>query len=281
MSGGYEDEQEQEHEEQPTQALIPVEQETILFHGKPIVAVKLPDGQSGVVLRWICENLQIASNMQIARIKRTEVITDDLVYVSIESSSGVQNMATLTLRGVPYWLATIDTRRMEKDNPRRLEILQYQREVVDVLYEWASTRKPQTLVPAEPIDRPAVPGPGATPEMWLEYHQQMVAFLEWQRDMQSWQGSIESRVEGIEALIPDILDRLPPATISSAHQQQVKALVKQLTDLTGKHPATIYTDLYTAFSVPRYQDLPEGEWEQVEKWFKGQIDQVRARKQKP
>ena len=153
-------------------------------------------------------------------------------------------MATLTLRGVPYWLATLDTRRMEKDNPRRLEILQYQREVVDVLYEWASTRKPQTLVPAEPIDRPAVPGPGATPEMWLEYHQQMVAFLEWQRDMQSWQGSIESRVEGIEALIPDILDRLPPATISSAHQQQVKALMKQLTDRqrnTQRRSPPIYT----------------------------------------
>jgi len=40
LSGGYEDEQEQEQEEQPTQALIPIEQETILFHGKPIVAVK-------------------------------------------------------------------------------------------------------------------------------------------------------------------------------------------------------------------------------------------------
>ena len=57
LSEEYEDEQEQE--EQPTQALIPLEQETILFHGKPIVAVKLPEEQSGVVLRWICENLQL------------------------------------------------------------------------------------------------------------------------------------------------------------------------------------------------------------------------------
>lgn len=58
--------------------LVPVEQETILFHDKPIVAVKLPDGRIGVVLRWICENLQLLSQGQIARIKRTEVIADDL-----------------------------------------------------------------------------------------------------------------------------------------------------------------------------------------------------------
>jgi hypothetical protein len=54
--------------------------------------------------------------------------------------------------------------------------------------------------------------------------------------------------------------------------------IKQLGDLTGKAPATIYTDLYTAFAVPRYQDLPEAEWDNVEKWFKTQIDRARARK---
>ncbi len=37
-------------------------------------------------------------------------------------------MATLVLHAVPYWLATIDTRRMDKDDPRRAEILAYQRE---------------------------------------------------------------------------------------------------------------------------------------------------------
>ena len=57
----------------------------------------------------------------------------------------------------------------------------------------------------------------------------------------SWRGSIESRMEGIEAIIPDILDRLPPMTITPEHQRHVQAYVKQLADLTGKHPATIYT----------------------------------------
>lgn len=204
-----------------------------------------------------------------------------VVYVHIESSSGIQTMATLVLRAVPYWLATIDTRRMDKESPQRLAILQYQREVVDVLYAWASTRRPQKLVPAEPITKPTAPGAGATPEMWLEYHQQMIAFLEWQRDVQAWQGSVENRLEGLEAitsLIPDNLDRLPPTTITDTHQHQVQVWVKQLHDLTGTPFPTIYTNLYTAFAVPRYQALLETDWSKVERWFRVQIEQARQRK---
>jgi len=48
-------EEENEDQEQGTQALIPIVQDTITFHGKPLVVVRLPDGQPGVVLRWICE----------------------------------------------------------------------------------------------------------------------------------------------------------------------------------------------------------------------------------
>ena len=276
----YEDELEQEQEEQPTQALIPVEQETLTFHGLPLVVIRLPDGRPGLVLRWICENLRIDALAQVRRIKRTEVIADDLVYVQVQTEGGAQTMPTLVLTSVPYWLGTVDTKRM-KDQEKRLEVLYYQREVVAALFEWASTRKPQKLVSSEPIVQPTAPAPGASIEEWIMYHEQMAMVLAWRRDMEQWQGSIESRLEGIEALIPDILDRLPPLTLSPAHQQQVKALVKQLAELTGKHPATVYTDLYTAFSVPRYQDLPEAEWDEVERWFTGQIDRAKARKKKP
>ncbi len=74
------DEQE-DKQEQNSQALIPAEQDTITFHDKPLIVVRLPDGRNGVVLRWLCENLNLSSAGQIERIKRTEVIADDLVYV--------------------------------------------------------------------------------------------------------------------------------------------------------------------------------------------------------
>jgi hypothetical protein len=118
--------QQDEQESQDQQVFIPTMQDTIIFHEKPLVVVRLSDSDYGVVLRWICENLHLDTHAQIQRIQRTEVIADDLIYVRIQTDGGPQVMPTLILRAVPYWLATIDTRRMNKDGERRAEILEYQ-----------------------------------------------------------------------------------------------------------------------------------------------------------
>jgi len=55
----------------------------------------------------------------------------------------------------------------------------------------------------------------------------------------------------------------------------VKSYVSQLSQATGQHPAAIYSALYTAFNVPRYQELLEVEWEQVERWFQSQLERKR------
>ncbi|MDQ6661340.1 MAG: phage antirepressor N-terminal domain-containing protein [Chloroflexota bacterium] len=220
---------------------------------------------------------------QVARIKRTEIIADDLVYARVQTEGGFQAMPTLVLDSTPYWLATIDTKRV-KDTEQRLEILHYQKEAVAALYAWASSLKtapyPTNLVPSEPITEPARPAPDASIEEWIYYHQQMAVVLAWRRDIEQWQGSVESRLEGLEAitgLIPEILERLPAPTITPDHQNRVKYLVSQLSQLTRQHRGTIYRDLYIAFDVPRYQELLEAEWAQVEQWFKGQFDRVKKK----
>ena len=76
------------------QELIPIEQQTLTFYEKPIVVVRLPDGRPGVVIRFLCENLQIDAAAQIARIRRTEAIAEDLVSVQVETDGGYQKMAT-------------------------------------------------------------------------------------------------------------------------------------------------------------------------------------------
>ena len=95
-------------------------------------------------------------------------------------------------------------------------------------------------------------------------------------EAEAWRSGIEDRLEGLEAitgLIPDILERLPAPTLTPAHQNKVKYYVSQLSQVTGQHPATIYSALYTVFNVPRYQELLEAQWEQVERWFRTQIEQ--------
>jgi len=269
--------------EQSSQSLIPIEQKTLIFRGLPIVVVRLPDGRPGVVLRWICENLGLAPTGQVTRIKRTEVIADDRVSVQVQTEGGCQTMPALVLDSVPYWLATIDTKRVN-DTEQRLEILHYQKEAVAALYAWASSLKavatPSNLVPSEPITEPARPAPDASLAEWHEYYIRMAAVIEWQMEVEHWRGNVETRLEGLEAitgLIPEILDRLPPPTLTPAHQNQVKYYVSQLSQATGKHPGTIYSSLYTAFSVPRYQDLLEAEWDNVVNWFKVQIERGRKK----
>ncbi|GAC1349221.1 MAG: hypothetical protein NVS4B12_21870 [Ktedonobacteraceae bacterium] len=270
-----------EQEEQESQALIPTEQQTIMFRGLPLVVVRLPDGRPGVVLRWICENLHLTPTGQVTRIKRTEVIANDLVYVRVETGGGFQKMPTLVLHSVPYWLATIDTRNMKKDDERRLEILHYQREVVDILYAWAQTPRaiatPTSLVPSEPITEPTRPAPDATLADWHEYHLRMAAVIEWQMEVENWRSGIENRLEGLEAIIPDILDRLPPQTLTPDHQRQVQVYTKQLHEATAKPYPTIYDDLKAAFSVARYQDISEAEWDKIVNWFKVQIQRAKKR----
>jgi hypothetical protein len=108
----------------------------------------------------------------------------------------------------------------------------------------------------------------------------MAALVEWQMDVEVWRGTVESRLEGLEAmagLIPDILERLPPSTLTPGHQREVQVYVKRLHDATGKPYPTIYEDLKLAFSVPRYQDIREEEWEQVLHWFQVQIERTRRK----
>src|SRR6266702_5719657 len=259
------------------QDFLPIEQQTLTFYGKPIVVVRLPDGQPGVVLRFLCENLQIDTAAQTQRIRRTEAISEDLIFAQVETDGGSQKMAVLILHAVPFWLAGIDPKRVCEEI--RPEILRYQREVVDVLYAWAQSPKvtdpPATLVPAEQIIKPVPPADDAGLEAWREYHRQMVAWLDWQHDIETWRGSVESRLEGLEEvtnLIPEILERLGPHTLTPEHQRAVQKYVQHMHELSGRPYGTVYESLKADFGVARYADIPDQDWPQVVQWFRTQLE---------
>jgi hypothetical protein len=142
----------------------------------------------------------------------------------------------------------------------------------------------RTVVPLQPNQ----PASDASALAWAEYHGQMAAFYQWKAAtdsridvLEEWQGDVEARLESHEHilnLVPEILERLGPQTLTPEHQNVVKYYVQQLSKATHTHPGSIYSTLYTAFSVPRYQEIPESEWERVEQWFKIQIERS---KQKP
>lgn len=258
-------------ENQDQQVLVPDLQSTLTFHEKPLIAVRLANGDHGVVLRWLCENLHLDVTAQIQRIKRTEVIADDLVYVRIQTLGGPQVMPTLLLRAVPYWLATIDTRRMDRGDERRAEILEYQHNAVDALYRWAQSLRSEgraALIESEPIEKPATPEKDADLQEWQHYYEHMAAFTAWRISLEEWRGTVENRLENLEAVVPLILEQLPPATITPTHQNAVKYYVSELHKVTHRPYATIWSMIYTSFQVPRYQELREEDWSKIQSWFR-------------
>lgn len=99
----------------------------------------------------------------------------------------------------------------------------------------------------------------------------MAAFTSWRISVEEWRDGVESRLESLEAIVPVILERLPDPTITIAHQNAVRYYVSQIHQTMGKPYATIYSALQAAFRVPRYQELREDQWNEIERWLKKQL----------
>ncbi len=88
-------------------------------------------------------------------------------------------------------------------------------------------------------------------------------------------------MEGVEEgmrLLPEILERLGPQTLTSEHQATVKNMARRLSDLSGIAYATIYSDLNAAFDVGRYSDIPDAHWAEIAAWFQWRIDAAEKRR---
>src|SRR5262249_13852149 len=118
------DEKEAEENEDASggqQALVPVEQESILFHGQTIVAVRLADERICVVIRWVCDSLNLQRGGQIRKIERTSATASELVRVRVQTRGGQQTMPAITLRGFSPWMLSINPNEVRADSPAEEE----------------------------------------------------------------------------------------------------------------------------------------------------------------
>src|SRR5215471_5221477 len=90
--------------------IIPIYVHTLMFYGKPIVAVRLPDERPAVSIRSLCENMQLDRKAQVRRIQRTAPIRSDLipnVMIDLGTGGSPQPSQVLVLRSLAYWLTGI------------------------------------------------------------------------------------------------------------------------------------------------------------------------------
>lgn len=277
-------------DERPVIPLDQVEQQdTILFNGFPVVAVRLVDGRVGAVLRDMCKATGLRREPQVRRIQEDVTISDNLLSVQIRTRGGPQAADILVAWAIPYWLTTVDLARV---NPEKQEAIAFiKKEGANALYAHFSQHKALALpepkravVPAEPRQ----PGADAPALEWAEYHRQMAVLYEWKAAadtrigaLEVWQEGIESRLEADEALlafVPEILERLGPELLTSEHQGQVQELAKQLHEASGAAYGTIYYELNQSLRVRKTEQIHEIDWPRVVQWFRTRIQAANKRR---
>lgn len=265
------------------QAIAPTRQEVVPLFDRFIVAVSLPDGRIAATLTSLCESLGLAPNRQARRIRDDDVLCDELVEALIQTSGGAQTMGVLTAWAIPLWLTGIQTNRVAEE--KRPAILAFKKQAANALYEHFSRLTlppPVTLVPSEPIEKPTYPDDSAGLDERRKYHRDMVAWLDWQADITAWQKDTNNRIDGLQSeveslhevvrLVPELLERMGPATLSPEHMGSVQALAKRLHEVGGFSFATIYGDLNAAFHVGKYDQISDASWEDVARWFATRIN---------
>jgi hypothetical protein len=186
------------------------------------------------------------------------------------------------------WLSGVHTSRLAES--KRPAILAFKKQAANVLYEHFShltLPPPVMLVPSEPIEKPSYPDESAGLDERRKYHRDMVAWLDWQADIAAWQKDTNNRLDGLESeveslhegvrLVPELLERMGPATLSPEHQGSVQTLAKRLHEIGGFSFATIYSELNAAFHVGKYGQISEASWPEVASWFATRINAAERR----
>jgi len=183
----------------------------------------------------------------------------------------IQSIPSPKAEPVKQWLARVGAERLDTTT-RPIDAAQASTDVA--------------AVPKPTLDAPAV--------LWAKYYEQLAALyyrqaayeeqlrvIDAQLTEHSEQlGELHSRIESLEAgqrLLPEILERLGPQTLSPENQATIKAMATRLHELAGFSFATIYSDLNGAFHVGKYSDIPDAQWAEVAAWLQARIAAVEKR----
>lgn len=89
------------------------------FYGETYVAYLADDRQFYIRLEDVCKGLEIDPASQRRRIQNDEAIADKLVNMPFETpyqdTTRIRDVAFLNLRALPYWLGTIDAKRVKEE----------------------------------------------------------------------------------------------------------------------------------------------------------------------
>lgn len=103
------------------------------FYGETLDAVKTADGKVWVSLRRCCENLGLAMEVQLRKLKGKAWACMTEMVMQIPGDAQSRSYAMIDLETLPGWLFSIDARKVSEHT--REKLAKYQREAARVLAE--------------------------------------------------------------------------------------------------------------------------------------------------
>lgn len=106
------------------------------FYGSTYVCYLASDRQFYIRLEDVCAGLGVDSRSQRRRIQEDEAIADKLLNLPFETpyqdTTRTREVAFLNLRALPYWLGTIDAKRVKEDI--RARVVLYKRDFAETAW---------------------------------------------------------------------------------------------------------------------------------------------------
>ena len=107
--------------------------QTISFNNQSLITVE-QNGNHYVAMKPICENIGLAWESQVLRIKRDEVLSQGMIVMIIPTNGGNQNMICLPIEYLNGWLFGLNPNKVRADLKERLE--NYQEECFLALWDY-------------------------------------------------------------------------------------------------------------------------------------------------
>lgn len=248
-------------------------QKTVMFYGDELIAIQEPESSSIFVpLNRLCDNLGIARNRQVQRIRDHPVLSRGYQTLPVETAGGNQETQCLRLDLIPLWLAGINANRVAP--AVQAKMIQYQSEAATVL--WAAFR-PDILPVTDQVQEQTKSGAALAYEIataiqhlarqQMELEQRLGGRIEqmarWARDFSHL---VDQRLTTLELQVS------PQTTITEQQAAEIALAVKNVGHalaIQGSKSgySQVYGEMYRRYGIASYKNLPQAKYPEVLAWL--------------
>lgn len=257
-------------------ALIPLEQKTVVFYDDEVTAVLVEiDGRRAVYvpIRPICDQLGLAWSSQLQRIRRDPILNEETLGVFVTNTpgtgGGTQEMICLPLDMLNGWLFGVNANRV-RDDIRPL-LLRYQRECYRALAAaFTETAVIDDWMTSTPETRAALVQIRENARAIMQMAEEQLRLTERLDKAAIIVGQHGKRLTALEQRITPLERQLSPREAITDEQaadiaEKVKAIAMTLTkqDNSKNHFQAIFSELHRRYRVSSYKSIRQSQYQAV------------------